>query len=193
MHAQLALLSLPLLAFSVPAPLPFPATGSASANHAMVINSCPYSVYLQSISGGASSVNNATDRSQVLAPGATYTEAMRNPGFGIALKISNGTAATNTVTQLEYALDPSGDVWYDLSFINCIVDGSYDAAKCPGHDYGLKAKAGQGCKDFTCGPNEVCIGQAYWLKENGYQGGAPVSQCAASKGLTFELCYAHSA
>jgi hypothetical protein len=150
-------------------------------------------VYINSVSGAANAKNSATDRSQVIAPGSTYTEAFRNPGVGISLKVSNGTSASAKVMQFEYTMQTDGQVWYDLSFIDCLNGvASYDASKCAGFDYGVKATAGQGCMSYTCPPGEVCAGQAYWLQENGYQDGAPVSQCAASKGLTFELCYSNA-
>jgi hypothetical protein len=185
MYKILAVLTLPVLILATQAP---------GNTQALVKNSCPYDVSIDSISGNKT--YEGSNRHQTLVSGGDYTESFRDVGpfAGVSLKVS--IANSSNITQFEYAYHSHGTVQYDISFLDCAKKSSttssgYDASSCPGHAYGVKATAGTNCKEFICEPEEVCIDEAYWIPENGYQNDAPNYACDADAGVAFELCYAY--
>ncbi|KAF2743596.1 hypothetical protein M011DRAFT_377617, partial [Sporormia fimetaria CBS 119925] len=161
----------------------------ATANSAVVKNSCTYPIHILPVAPGT------TPKSEIIQPGQTFTRPLHIspkciPGHpnalcgGVSLKVSRHPN-DNNVIQFEYtAVD--GLVWYNLSLIVCIKK----PGGCVGHEGGYKAVAAQaqGCREFKCGPSETCDTEAYFIEEYGYQDGAPVGACRLDGGVAFEVC-----
>jgi len=158
---------------------------AATPNRATVKNSCTYEVYLITTGpGGAKPM-------VTIPPGANHSEDIyiSKPGEGgISFKVLKSPKTPDVPMQFEYTAT-NGDIWYNLSLIDCVK--KKDKGGCAGHDGGLRAVAGRGCRIFQCGPNTAnpaCDIEGYTEPEFGYKDGAPVSKCSVAEGVTFELC-----
>jgi hypothetical protein len=107
--------------------------------------------------------------------------------WGVSLKVSKMQDLA-TIIQFEYTSETFDQVWYNLSFLNCVkgTEGK-DPSACPGWERGVQAVCGSGDM-FQCKANEYCDQSGYFIPENGYQPGAPVKTCKKSEGIVFELC-----
>ncbi|KAF2279960.1 uncharacterized protein EI97DRAFT_106074 [Westerdykella ornata] len=158
-------------------------TLEAIPGQAILKNSCPYDVSISVIRP----MGDPTPG--ILQGGATYSEplyhstACPSPGCG-GVSIKASAVGGGPVTQFEYTAAPDGNVYYDLSLIDCV-----DAPEgCVGHEQGLKAVAGPQCRVFHLDPGSGDEQQAYFVAENGYKPNAPVGGCPAGGGVAFELC-----
>jgi hypothetical protein len=123
-----------------------------------------------------------------IPPGGEHSEEVyiSKPGEGgISFKVLKSPNTWDSPMQFEYTA-MNGDIWYNLSLINCHDKG--DKGGCAGQDGGLRAVAGHGCRIFKCGPNDPCNIEGYTEEEFGYRDGAPVSKCPEKDGVAFELC-----
>lgn len=192
---------LPYLAAASPTPQAWsPPPLSATPNQITVLNSCRYIVHISSVQGSypAQSVPPPPNNT-IISAGNTYsenliihcasdtkTEEVRCAGQ--TLKISRtDDFGDGKITQVEWTNNQESKTWYNLSFVNCVINGN-DASGCPGHDAGLQIVAGRNCTKFSCAPNEHCDQQIYYLPEHGGKPNAPNSMCPMTEGVAVELC-----
>ncbi|EOA87315.1 hypothetical protein ACJQWK_10377 [Exserohilum turcicum] len=160
-----------------------------SPNHALIVNSCDYDVFVSSI--GDESCGPST-LAQRIPANTTYTERIRICyKSGVSLKVAR-TAALEHPMQFEYTVwDDKKTVSYDISYLDCMVQedgGAKTFDKCVGHEKGIQAVAGSDCPVFQCEAGVECAQQAYTIPEFGYLPGAPVGACNVEQGIAFELC-----
>ncbi|PVI01430.1 hypothetical protein DM02DRAFT_591071 [Periconia macrospinosa] len=183
-------------ATSIPSAVSTPGASSTSKtfnqltptpNQGSIRNSCGYDVYVWSV-GCSDTASNVK-----IAAGTTWSEPLRRcSNGGVVYKVSKIAGDNSKVMQFEAGVWADKDmVQYDLSYLNCMVPGTTDLSACAGWEGGHQAVPGKGCQVFVCKPGEYCDGSSYTVAEFGYQGGGithPNAGCAASRGISFELC-----
>ncbi|KAF1971072.1 hypothetical protein BU23DRAFT_556349 [Bimuria novae-zelandiae CBS 107.79] len=171
-------------------------------NHGSIKNSCNYEVYVSSFGCGGGAQH------ELIPAGQTWSEPLRSCPAAqgtLVYKVTKADEPSKPV-QFEVGLTPDeqragqeNSVWYDISFLDCMVENSTDLSACPGWEGGVQCVPGkQGCQVFVCGAGEYCDGSAYTTKEFGLdaqneawrkKAGAPVSSCETrQEGIAFELC-----
>jgi hypothetical protein len=127
-------------AFSPQPRAPFiQSSGKTSMGNAVVVNRCPYPLYLWLVDQNESPPTPIT----ILSKGK-HVEPFRMPCVerGVSLEVSK-TPSLSSIVQFEYALNKSGLLYHDISLTNC-ASGN-DASACPGHVHGLKVE-GMACR-----------------------------------------------
>lgn len=153
---------------------PRPAT---KPNMLIVNNYCDYDIYYQILDGPTTAGNGVIKAGIPLQQplSATVLKASKTPP-------KNGVL--NSPALIEYG-NPDGNIYYDLSLINCITNG--DVSACPGHEAGLQM-GGPQSKTFQCAPGAWCDDQVYMYQENLCKVQNPVSATPATNGLTVDFC-----
>lgn len=156
-----------------------------------VKDSCSYEVYIDSVGCGHG------ENLQLIPAGGLWNEPLRSCRHGgVVYKVTKSNDSSKPV-QFEINLFPDGSIYYDISFLDCMLPNSTNLSACPGWGGGVQCIPGrQGCQVFICGAGEYCDGSAYTVPEFGlYNGpnrdtaGAPVSLCKTeAEGIAFELC-----
>ncbi|KAK0333963.1 hypothetical protein LTR91_021868 [Friedmanniomyces endolithicus] len=131
---------------------PTPQVGTGINGH--VINSCPYTIHVQTAIGNNPGYTNnepvtdpADGSTYTIAPGAWYTtqiQAAVNGGGGVSIKLSKDAVLNPTNTyQVEYSQAANKDgrmaIWYDISRLNGdpflnekrYMQVDWDASVCP--------------------------------------------------------------
>lgn len=173
-----------------------------SPKHGSIKNSCGYDVYVDSVGCGRSGNHD------VIAAGQTWSEELRScSNGGVVYKVTKADAPSKPI-QFEVKIEPENGnlVWYDISFLDCMVPNTTDLSACPGWEGGVQCIPGKkDCQVFVCGPGEYCDGSTYTVPEFGlitngpYRNedtrklaGAPVTTCKTyDEGIAFELCAAN--
>lgn len=182
MRNILSLFTLPLLAHGHAVRR---AISAAKPNLATVKNSCTYDVYLETV-GPLYAWKKPIVK--IAAGGEHSEELFINASGGPSLKVRKSPDPNGPPMQFEYTAG-NGDIWYNLSLIDCVGK----QGGCAGHDGGLRAVAGNGCRVFECKPNADCSkgtngAEGYMISEFEGKPGAPVGKCAEREGVAFELC-----
>ncbi|KAF1935450.1 hypothetical protein EJ02DRAFT_127547 [Clathrospora elynae] len=127
-----------------------------AASNAVVVNRCPYDIWLWSVSP-----NNFGK--PICVPAQTrHTEAYRTVSTSIKISKTNKLVAGKQ-TQFEYSIIKE-QLWFDISFVDCAEGSSAD--NCPGHDLGLMMTSSEPkCDDVECGPNAYCPKQAFYVDQ----------------------------
>ncbi|KAF2706047.1 hypothetical protein K504DRAFT_343068, partial [Pleomassaria siparia CBS 279.74] len=151
--------------------------------NAIFINSCNYTVKLAPT---YSDPHRSPPPIIVAAKTQRTMPLITLPSGGVSLKVSN--PPNTTVTQFEYTAMPNDVLWYNISFLDCLLTsaGKTDPTQCPGWEAGIQAVCG--VTSFKCDPEEYCTTSAYFVAEYGNKPGAPVHVCKQSEGLAFEIC-----
>lgn len=146
----------------------------ALAGNTILSNRCSYDIWAWSVDqSGSSQAIHVPARSK-------YTEPMRS-GTAVSMKISKTNQLLGDAqTQFEYVVN-NGQVWYDISFVNCAKGESADS--CPGHDKGLTmAGSLDSCGQAKCAGGSYCPKMSYYvdfpLQKLGLQD--PVFTCPGS-------------
>lgn len=144
-----------------------------AAGNAIVHNKCGHDVYLWSVTA-----DYAPSKPVVLAAGTgSYNEAYQVPSQGgVSIKLSNTTTVDGPITQFEYTL--SGDIWYDLSNVNC------KTTECPFQSTGMYLMSGTGCPTVSCPGGELTCSGAYTNPDDNWASLA----CAATADTVVYLC-----
>ncbi|KAK1052499.1 hypothetical protein LTR12_015696 [Friedmanniomyces endolithicus] len=131
---------------------PTPQVGTGIVGH--VINSCPYTIHVQTAIGNNTGYTNndpvtdpANGGTYTIAPGAWYTTLIQtavNGGGGVSIKLSKDAVLNPANTyQVEYSQAANKDgrmaIWYDISGLNGdpfldeerYVQVNWDASVCP--------------------------------------------------------------
>ena len=164
-------------------------------------NSCGYEVYVDSVGCGDGA------KHELLPAGQKWTEPLRScPEAGVVYKVTKADAPSKPI-QFEVRLEEeqNNDLWYDISFLDCMRANTTDLSACPGWEGGIQCIPGrQGCQIYLCGPGQYCDGSSYTVPEFGLikEGpeknedrrkfaGAPCTKCDTyEEGITFEVCAA---
>ncbi|KAL1606350.1 hypothetical protein SLS60_003752 [Paraconiothyrium brasiliense] len=178
---------------------------TTTPNQGSIKNSCKYEVYVDSMGCGKGAQH------QLIPAGQTWSEPLRScpPEEGtVVYKVTKADEPAKPV-QFEVGLSVNpgqeNSVWYDISFLDCMVPNTTDLSACPGWEGGVQCVPGkQGCQVFVCGPGEYCDGSTYTVPEFGIivagefknddwrvKAGSPVTACdTRQEGIAFELCAA---
>ncbi|OCK86006.1 hypothetical protein K432DRAFT_412928 [Lepidopterella palustris CBS 459.81] len=120
------------------------------AQKAYVYNQCSFPVYLWSVSADSSSGMITLESGS-----GTYNETYKTPSVGgVSIKLSktDSCADPTPITQFEYTL-AGGDIWYDISNVNCVT------TSCPFSAGGMYMASGEGCPTRSCAAGlAVCAG-----------------------------------
>ena len=174
---------------------------NATPNTGTIKNSCAYDVYVSSVGCGD------TVQGVKIAAGSTWSEPLRGCDTGGVVYKIKKKQGDGKVMQFEAGVGSAKSnmqhlVWYDISFLDCMIQGTTDLSACAGWEGGIQAVAGPCCPVYVCGAGEYCDGSSYTVAEFGLtkdnqveraKVGAPNSACEVSGGLAFELCAAKSA
>jgi hypothetical protein len=166
---------------SLPQPSMF-ARPNTRANKITVYNFCAYDLWLQPIIGANAERNLNADVESVqhIASHGEYSRHFQTTDVdrGISLKVSKVEGNFEKPVQIEYTLATFGDVYFDLSLIDCLgttAEIRYgkpvrngNTSACAGHEAGLQFGNAQG-RSFQCGAGVWCDDQAY-LYEASQQG-----------------------
>ncbi|KAF2252193.1 hypothetical protein BU26DRAFT_410406, partial [Trematosphaeria pertusa] len=164
-------------------------------DEAVIINSCSYPIYLSSVNSNPANPTNCDGdgvNGHEIPPGATYSERIRECAEGgVSLKIAKQSSGAKPM-QIEYT--KSSELYYNLSFLDCMVPGTTDLSACAGHEEGVQIASAKGCPVWACQPGEYCDTKGYTVPEYGNQNVAtPIGGCGAGEGLVLELCAAKGA
>jgi hypothetical protein len=156
----------------------------------IIINSCNYDLYLHSVGCGKGV------KDQLIAAGDTYTEPIRNcTDTGVALHVTSTTHIGPVM--VEYSAGNGDQLFYDLSFLDCMVKGTTNLTGCAGWKEGHQCQGGNGSPVMKCLPNEYCDRTSYIVPEYGLtpenkdsrnQVHAPVASTTLVDGLIWEIC-----
>jgi len=161
-------------------------TPSAKAGQVFFKNNCSYDVTVEPIPGpGCSAKSGST-----VAAGSTWADQLTDCAAGnTALKVYK--EGSTKPMQFEYGLQ-GGNVWYDMSFINCLAAG-YDFSSCAGTGWSMSSMSN--CKAYACSSGEFCCTQGYCDPDGSAVSPAPNCACGANEGyeeselgITIELC-----
>ncbi len=147
---------------------------AATPNMITVNNYCGYDIHYDHFSGASSPVSGtwkAGTKGTPMAMDGTVFKAGKTP-------------SSSTPVLIEYGVN-GGQIFYDLSLINCINDG--DTSNCAGHEAGLQI-GGPNSMTFQCAAGAWCDDQVYMYQENLCKKQNPVSSTSTSNGLTVEFC-----
>lgn len=151
------------------------------AGKTTIKNSCTYPLHFSTDGCGGSNA-------KIIAPGETYTEATKACATGgVQLRIRKDL--TDGFMLGEYTPDArANQIWYNLSFLQCMQPNSTHLEGCAGWEAGLQMASGKGCPVYACQPGEYCDLKGYTVPEYGYQPGPPVATCPLSEGIVMEMC-----
>ncbi|KAL6703530.1 hypothetical protein ACN47E_009555 [Coniothyrium glycines] len=151
--------------FEVPASTP---------NTLTIHNYCDYDIHFNHFNGGSAPESGClTSGTSIDRPlTGTVFKASKNENMGSDLLV-------------EYSIDATGVLWYNLSLLTCMVDG--DTSACAGHEAGLQL-SNPGKMAFQCAGGAWCDDQAYLYHENLCKKQNPVCLGSPSQGLTMEFC-----
>ncbi|KAF2681436.1 hypothetical protein K458DRAFT_406437 [Lentithecium fluviatile CBS 122367] len=194
----LALFLLPALALCVPharhaqkhsAPVVARSSDSLSEYPGQVYlkNSCDYAISIEEFAGAGCDCSEGG----TVEAGSSWNETLQACSSGNRVLKVYREGETSPM-QFEYGVDGS-NVWYDMSFIDCVKDG-YDFSACAGEGWAMGSESN--CKEFKCSGGEECCTQGYC---DPYATGLteqPVSGCggdqgytdSSAMGITIELC-----
>lgn len=138
-------------------------------------NNCDYDVtYAQLCPCGSS------DGSGTISAGSTWSDSVSDCSSGnTALKIYK--SGSSKPMQFEYGIT-SGNVWYDMSFIDCVSGGS-DFSQCAGSAWAIST-SGQSCAAYSCSGGSECCVQGYCDPTASAASQQPVGACGANQGLS---------
>lgn len=139
-------------------------------------NNCGFAVSVQPFPGGGCSVGSGGN----VAAGSSWSDSMSEcAGGNTALKVYKAGGSTSQPMQFEYGIT-NGMLWYDMSFIDCVKDGS-DVSGCVGSAWAMRGNAN--CKAWSCsGPD--CCQQGYCDPKASNLGEEPTSGCGKSEGYS---------
>lgn len=127
---------------------------TTTPNTLTVHNYCDYDIYYLHLNG-ASTLGTGVLRAK---------DTFQSPLAGTNWKASK-TPDNASPLQVEYTIDRTGVLWYNLSLIDCLVKkngmNTKDTSLCAGHELGLQL----GNKDmmsWQCKPGSWCDDQAYF-------------------------------
>jgi len=159
----------------------------------VIINSCTYDLYLDS-TGCDTGV-----KGQRIAAGDTYTEPIRGcTNAGVALHVTSKSHTRPVM--VEYGAGKTGQVFYDLSFLDCMVQGTTNLTGCAGWEQGHQCQGGKDSTVMACLPGEYCDRTSYTVPEFGQtpenkdsrgKVPAPVASTELAEGLIWEICAAN--
>jgi hypothetical protein len=163
-------------------------------NKAVILNSCDYDLYLNSV-GCHIEIKNV-----LIAAGETYTEAIRDcTDAGVAMKVTSKNHTKPVM--IEYGADKEKKrLFYDLSFLDCMIKDTTDLSGCAGWTEGHQCSGGNGSTVFACQPNEYCDQTSYTVPEYGQTEAnsaerikvpVPVASWNLSGGVVWEICAAN--
>jgi hypothetical protein len=142
----LVLITLPLLPFASPIPSnsSFFHEVTPTPNKVTIRNSCDDPVYIAPVYGGS---YGSVSPSRKIIPAGGYSwvsDFIYLPCGGVSLKVSEMQDFA-TIMQFEYISETFDQVWYNLSFLNCVkgTEGK-DPSACPGWERGVQAVCGSG-------------------------------------------------
>ena len=182
----LSLLALPALALCAPharhasqhAPAHVARSWSAPATSSGQVtfkNSCNYSVSVEEFAGPGCESNDAAK----VAAGSSWNGTLAKCSTGNSvLKVAK--EGSSTPMQFEYGVD-SSNVWYDISFIDCVKSG-YDFSACAGTSWAMASEPK--CTTFSCSGGEECCAQGYCDPYATGQAQQPVAGCGSNQGYT---------
>lgn len=150
-------------------------------------NNCDYDVTYEQLCPCGSS-----DGSGTISAGSTWSDSMSDCSSGnTALKVYQD--GSSKPMQFEYGLQ-SGNVWYDMSFIDCI-SGSDDFSQCAGSGWTMGAIGS--CPTYACSGGAECCIQGYCDPTATAAPVQPNAGCGAFQGysvsdvgISIELCKA---
>jgi len=124
----------------------------------VISNRCSYNIWLWG-------VDQDYDSGPIHIPARTkYSKPFRSAcnSCGSSLKISkSNNLISGAHTKFEYSL-PDVDIWYDISFVDCIKGGS--ASDCPSHDVGLSMESPEeACGKAHCDAGNHFPNHAYYV------------------------------
>ncbi|KAF2646392.1 hypothetical protein P280DRAFT_512569 [Massarina eburnea CBS 473.64] len=150
-------------------------TLSASSGQVLLKNNCNYTVSVQPYPGSGCSCGEGGD----VEPGSTWNDTLSDcSGGNTSLKVYREEASTPM--QFEYGL-ASNNVWYDMSFIDCVASGS-DFSACAGGGWAMKANTN--CHAYSCTGGSECCTQGYCDPEATGVDPAPNAGCGPDQGYT---------
>ncbi|KAF2439183.1 hypothetical protein P171DRAFT_490617 [Karstenula rhodostoma CBS 690.94] len=163
-----------------------PSTGG-SGGKVTLKNNCDYDVTYEQLCPCGSS-----DGSGTISAGSTWSDSISDcAGGNTALKVYS--ASTSKPMQFEYGLQ-SGNIWYDMSFIDCI-SGSDDFSQCAGSAWSIGAVGT--CQTYACSGGSECCIQGYCDPTASAAAVQPAFGCGAFQGysvsevgISIELCSA---
>ncbi|KAF2019304.1 hypothetical protein BU24DRAFT_458993 [Aaosphaeria arxii CBS 175.79] len=189
-----AVLANTVTAFASNSALTLNAAYNGSNKRALVVNNCPYDVYLWSV------VNEqGCGEPFILKTGGSYRENYRedehNKGVGVSIKLAKENQCKGVaITQLEYFLDQSTDTnFLDVSYVDCSKE--LYGGDCPGRKDGYYLKAGNAdvatvadannphCPTFSCDSMESCDKTSYVNPDD-----VQTKSCPIDNPLDFYLC-----
>jgi len=150
-------------------------------------NNCDYDVTYENACPCGTS-----DGSGTITAGSTWTDSLADCSSGnTALKIyANGGSSP---MQFEYGIQ-SGNVWYDMSFINC-VSGSDDFSQCAGSGWSMGSIGT--CTTWACSGGSECCTEGYCDPTASAASQQPSAACGANQGysvsdlgINIQLCAA---
>ena len=98
---------------------------------------------------------------------------------------------------VEYGAGGKGLLSYDLSFLDCMVQGTTNLTGCAGWTEGHQCQGGKGSPVMACLPGEYCDRTSYTVPEYGQteenresrlKVAAPVASAELAQGLIWEVC-----
>lgn len=182
---QTSFLALLLPALAVAAPFAGSGSLSASGGKVTLKNNCDYDVTYENVCPCGSS-----DEKGTIKAGSNWSDSLSECGSGnTALKIFSENATKPM--QFEYGI-VSGNVWYDMSFINCLT-GSDDFSQCAGSGWSMGATGS--CPTYSCTGGAECCTQGYCDPTATAAKEQPNSACGSNQGyamsdvgVSIELC-----
>ena len=154
-------------------------------------NSCSYAVTVEEFAGPNCDCSEGAE----IAAGSSWNDSLKpcNTGNRVLKVYRKGES---TPMQFEYGVD-SSNVWYDMSFIDCVKSG-YDFSACAGNGWSMRSESE--CHAFSCTGGQECCTQGYCDPAATGMAIQPNTGCGADQGytdsskmgITIELCIAGS-
>jgi hypothetical protein len=151
----------------------FPSSGAPGEVH--LINSCSYAVSVEELAGPGCDCNEGGQ----VAAGSSWNNTLQacSSGNRVLKVYREGETAP---MQFEYGVD-SSNVWYDMSFIDCVQSG-YDFSACAGAGWAMRSESE--CHAFSCSGGEDCCTQGYCDPYATGMDIQPNTGCGADQGYT---------
>ncbi|KAF1958009.1 hypothetical protein CC80DRAFT_38378 [Byssothecium circinans] len=150
-------------------------TLKASSGRVTLKNNCDYKVSVKPFPGFGCSCGEGGD----VEAGASWNDTLTDcAGGNTSLKVYK--EGVSKPMQFEYGLS-SNNVWYDMSFIDCVASG-HDFSACAGGGWAMKAN--DKCHSYSCAGGAECCTQGYCDPEATGVDPAPNAGCGPDQGYT---------
>lgn len=142
----------------------FAAAATARKGGVAIYNDCDFPVASSTV------VQGSVHDPETIQPQSWYWEKYQYPPVGgTVLKLREDLGAalgTQPITQLEYSIAPDGNIYYDISNVDCGPTSSSNKGDCPFLDGGMFLHSSKGCDTKKCSSGDVACHDAYNLPKD---------------------------